>query len=75
MSGFLLMGREGAREGERGRGREVGREGREGGWDGGGGGGGGRGKGTEGGLLKQSSVNSFCTMVVRHSVKDGSHQG
>ena len=39
-------------------------------------GGGGKEGGGEGGReLKQSSVNSFCTIVVRHSVKEGSHQG
>ena len=40
------------------------------------GGGGGEGGRREGGReLKQSSVNSFCTIVVRYSVKEGSHQG
>ena len=43
---------------------------REGGREGGGEGG--RGRGERGRKLKQSSVNSFCTIVVRHSIKEGS---
>ena len=85
------MGREGEgvreEEGGDGRGREGvgGRVGgrREGEREGGGEGGRGRGREGEGSEwereggkeLKQSSVNSFCTIVVRHSVKEGSHQG